>query len=245
MQERETLLAYSIKYQGNQDAITQAILRHEPIRHVICHESYLTRLDPDFPPELLNLKNPPWVLFYRGDLRILHKPKLSVVGSRKASGYSIRMTRELVRETSKRYVIVSGLAKGIDAVAHETAMETGKTIAVLGCGIDGTYPKENLDLYQRVQAKGLILSEYPPGIAPIKHHFPFRNRIIAALGSFLVVTHGGMKSGTMITVNHALALGKEVICLPQPLDDESARGCNELISQGAQILTCIEDFAKL
>lgn len=244
MDQRSTLIAYACAYAGNADRITRAILKKEPVVFVP-EPPCITRIDPEYPACLRALKDPPWVLFYRGDPGLLTLPKLAVVGSRLPNPYSAKMTERLVQEAAKRYVIVSGLAKGIDAIAHRSAIKIGRTIAVLGSGIDTVYPKENAELYRILARDQLILSEYPPGTMPLRPHFPARNRIIAALGSSLVVMQAGLKSGSMITVNHALALGKEVICLPHPLGDPLTQGSNELIRQGADILTSEADFAKL
>jgi DNA processing protein len=156
------------------------------------------------------------------------------------------MTRRIVSECPDLYVIVSGLAKGIDATAHQEALDRQRpTIAVIGCGIDRIYPKENERLYGDVAAQGLILSEYPGDTPPRRHHFPFRNRLIAALGCKCVVTSATLKSGTMLTVNEAISLGKEVLCLPYPMGVPCGEGCNLLISQGATILTNATDFAMI
>ena len=144
------------------------------------------------------------------------------------------MTARLCRANQDK-IVVSGLAKGADAQAHRCALQTG-TIGVLGCGLDVIYPKENEKLIKEMKLNHLVLSEYPEGVKPMKHHFPWRNRIIAALSDHIVAVQAQMKSGTATTVMQAIELSKMVYCVPYPLDFEDGQGCNQLISQGAQIL---------
>ena len=136
------------------------------------------------------------------------------------------------------------MAKGIDAVAHYQAIKNGRSIGILGCGIDRVYPKENLMLFQLMKDHQLLLSEYPGLVAPHRHHFPFRNRLIAALGSCLIVTEAQIKSGTLLTVNEALELNREVYVVPYNLGNEES-GCNYLIKQGANIITEVNDLLKI
>ena len=142
------------------------------------------------------------------------------------------MTEQVVRMLDK-YTIVSGLAKGIDSIAHYNAK---KTIAVIGNGLNVYYPYENRQLYELLFDKQLVLSEYPLDVVPLKRHFPFRNRIIAALGQAVIVTQAKEKSGTMLTVNEAINLNRDVYCIPYSYDDESGIGCNLLIQQGANMI---------
>ena len=239
------LLAYSLKYEGDYTSIHKALINNEPYNPVKEEGFYFTICDEIYPDSLKVLKNPPFVLYYRGNIDLLKRESVSVIGSRNALPYAIKWTEKVVRELSKRNVIVSGLAKGIDGLAHRYAMENGSTIAVLGCGIDVIYPKCNRDLYDQIRIYGLILSEYPNKTEVRKHQFVMRNRIIAGLGDVLFVMQSNLKSGSMITVNVALDCGKEIICLPFNCDQIEGEGNNFLIQQGANILTNLEELTKL
>lgn len=198
--------------------------------------SYVTLGEPEYPQCLRNIYHPPFVLFYYGDIHLLsacgERGQLAVIGSRKNTEYGTKMTRIIVSEIAKEYIIVSGMALGIDAVAADAAIKAGgKTIAVLGCGVDVCYPMENYELYQILKKDYLVISEYPEGTQPTSEKFPLRNRIIAGLAKGVVVTEAGNISGTSITVTLALQSGKLVMCVPYPADVESA--CNRLIKEGA------------
>lgn len=243
---REHIISAAVKYQGNYDKIAVAIKNGE--RNVLkgWSGSAITILDNEYPLSLKQLRYPPFVLFYKGNPELLTHDAICIIGSRLPENYGIEMTRQIVQHCKSSYVIISGLAKGIDAIAHQEALYLKrKTIGIIGCGIDRMYPTENAQLYQDLADHGLILSEYPGFTPPRKHHFPFRNRLIAALSKKCVVTAATLKSGTMLTVNEALALGKEVICIPYPIGSMSGEGCNLLISQGASILTNPADFAMI
>ncbi|MDO4377672.1 MAG: DNA-processing protein DprA [Erysipelotrichia bacterium] len=229
---RNYLIQLAIKYRGDYFQIKKAIERKEVIRENIALQEAITILDDDYPPELLELKEPPFVLFYCGNKQLLQGDKISVVGSREITDYGKRMTEHVVGMLSK-YTIISGLAKGIDSIAHYNAK---KTIAVIGNGLNVYYPYENRQLYEMLFEKQLVLSEYPLDVTPLKRHFPFRNRIIAALGQAVIVTQAKEKSGTMLTVNEAINLNREVYCIPYSYDDESGIGCNLLIQQGANMI---------
>ena len=198
--------------------------------------------DDDYPIQLKELRFPPWILFYEGNISYLKYSCVSIVGSRTALTYGSEITQMIVKKFAKDYVFVSGLAKGIDAVVHGTAIEVGKTVGVLGCGLDVVYPKCNDYLYKEMRKNHLIITEYPRFVKPEKHFFPWRNRLIAALGKVLIVTQARIKSGTMLTVNEAINLSKEICCVPYPLGEIEGEGCNLLIQQGAQIITSIESY---
>ena len=243
---RELLIGAAIKYEGSYDKIALAIKNNEKTVLEGWSGSAITILDKEYPLSLKQLRYPPFVLFYKGNLELLNQSAISIIGSRLPENYAIEMTRQIVRNCSSSYVIISGLAKGIDAVAHKEALCLRRsTIGIIGCGINRIYPTENTELYHDLMNHGLILSEYPGYAPPRKHHFPFRNRLIAALGQKCIVTAATLKSGTMLTVNEALTLGKEVICIPYPIGSISGEGCNLLISQGASILTNTTDFAMI
>ena len=151
------------------------------------------------------------------------------------SVYGVMVSQQIVEKLKNDFTIVSGLAKGIDTIAHSGAV---KTIAVVGNGINVCYPKNNSELYKYMKEQQLIISEYPLDTPPEKYHFPFRNRLIAALGESLIVPQATLHSGAMITVNEALALGKEVYTVPYRLTDPEGSGCNYLLGQGAKMINC-------
>ena len=235
MDVRKILAQYSYKYEGDWNKICKAIINKESIENINIHEKYITIFDDEYPESLKKLRFPPWVLFYKGDISLLKKECISIVGSRNACNYGEDITRKIVN-SNKNKVIVSGLAKGIDAIAHDEAIKCTKTIAVIGCGLNHVYPLENIKLYKIIEKDHLIISEYPCFTKVKKYHFPFRNRIIAALSEKLFVTQARVKSGTMLTVNEALNLSKEVYVVPYPLFLKEGEGCNLLISEGANII---------
>ena len=203
----------------------------------------ITMLDEDYPVYLKSVYKPPIVLFYYGDIELLKNPSrnVAVVGSRQNSEYGAEITRGIVKDVAKNYNIVSGMALGIDSIAHEACLEVGgKTIAVLGSGIDSPYPKTNEELYQKIiKEGGLIISEYPGDLEPLPEFFPARNRIIAGLSQAVLITEAKNKSGTSITAHLALMLGKEVMCVPTTAGQDSL--CNALIRDGASLVECSRD----
>lgn len=209
--------------------------------------SYITIIDEEYSELLKEIFDPPWILYTRGDISLLQKPALSIVGSRKTSQYgrlvTQKITPELVREG---WVIVSGLALGIDAVSHDSTLKAkGKTIGVLGSGIDVIYPEHNRDIYQQIQSNGLIISEYPPGIVPHPSFFPRRNRIIAGLSYGTIVIEAAKKSGSLITAHCALEQGREVFAIPGSIFDHHSVGTNLLIQQhGAKLVTNTQDILQ-
>lgn len=244
MRLRDKLIYYSAKYDGDSSRIKKALNNNEDAYIINSNETIVVG-DALYPNELLALSDPPYVLYYLGDIRLLSANKMSVIGSRTAFEYPLRITKELIDHSPLDWVFVSGLAKGIDAQVHRCALLTHNTIAILGCGIDIIYPRENEELYHLIQTKGLILSEYPPKTAIRKHQFIARNRIIAGLGASLVVMQAATKSGTMSTVEFALNLGKEVFVCPFHIDEVYGSGCNLLLEQGASLLTSDYSLFKL
>ncbi len=236
MELRERLAAYAWLSGGDWQKTARLIRdRAETVLNVT--EPYITILDDAYPAELKELRYPPWVLFYRGDPRLLGMKGIAVIGSRDADEYGIALTEHIVTTIGKERVFVSGLAKGIDAAVHRTAIRTGAhTIGVVGHGLDTVYPPGNRDLYGLMRNDQLIISEYPGYTGVRKYHFPWRNRIIAALGAQLIVVQAALKSGTMITVNEALGLSRDVYCVPYRFGEDRGKGCDLLIGQGAQIL---------
>lgn len=207
---------------------------------------YVTIMDEEYPTSLKNIFRPPFVLFYYGDITLLNdaSKRVAVVGSRENSEYGATICDSVIKEISSRYIIVSGLADGIDSLAHKAAIESGnKTIAILGTGIDRCYPINNKDIYDEIKTNHLLLSEYPGRCQGSKDTFPRRNRIISGISSGVVVVEAKMKSGTMITATHALEQGKEIACFPALAIENS--GCNHLIKNGATLVENAEDIYLL
>jgi DNA processing protein len=235
--KRETLIAYSMKYAGDPHRIARAIREAEEIMLPTHFPQCVCLFDEHYPMIFRSLRHPPFVLYYYGDLTLLDQAGVAIVGSREATPDALSHTSRIARILASRYVIVSGMARGVDTAAHLAALEVGFTIAVLGSGIDFPYPAQNRDLYSSLKLNGLVISEYPGNTRPLKHHFPYRNRLIAAAVRGIVVTQATCKSGTMLSVKEALELGREVYCLPYPYNSKEGAGCNLLIQQGATILT--------
>lgn len=197
--------------------------------------------EADFPEKLKMFPNDPYGLYTIGK-----KPddsfRIAIVGARKATGYGLAMAKRLGRLFAEYGIpVISGMARGIDSTAQKSVLENdGATIAVLGSGINVCYPGSLRGLYDTIRQKGSVLSEYPPGTKPMPYYFPIRNRIIAALSDLVIVLEAGEKSGSLITAQLALDYGKDVYALPGRIDDPLSAGCNELIRQGAQILTSEE-----
>lgn len=198
-------------------------------------QQYITCLDPRYPPQLLDLTYPPILLFYRGDISLLTCKMLSVVGGRRSSVLAKKTVFQLLRPViADGYVIVSGCAKGIDTYSHCAAIrEGGRTIAVVGTGLRKFYPRENEQLQMKIAEEHLLLSEYPPEAGPRRHRFPMRNRIIAALSRGTCVVEARKKSGSLITAQQALDLGKAVFAVPGNILTEHSEGCHHLIQDGA------------
>lgn len=196
----------------------------------------LFRNTPDYPSLLQSIYDPPPVLYYKGELSYLHTPALAIVGSRAATSYGKRIAHDFARDLARQgMTIVSGMAHGIDGQAHKGALESGKTIGVLGCGLDVVYPKKHAGLYDDVVASGLLLSEYLPGIRPDGFRFPARNRIIAGLSIATVVVEATTKSGSLITARLALDQGREIFAVPGRVDSPKSAGCHQLIQDGAHL----------
>ena len=203
--------------------------------------------DDDYPPALLDLSHPPRELFALGRLTTLTPPIVAIVGTRDATDYGIRVTRELAGALARAGAcVVSGLARGIDAAAHRaTLAESGKTIAVLGTGVDIPYPVGHRELHANIARKGLLLSEFPPGSRASKGSFPRRNRILAALASVTIVVEAPASSGALLTAGHALELGRVVAAVPGPIDAAQSAGTNELLRDGAVVIACVDDALAL
>ena len=242
---RERLLYYAIRYSGDYNKIRKAIDCNEKYTKIIYDGNYLCICDKEYPNILKELKNPPYVLFYEGDLSLLYKDAVSVVGSRDITRLGKSYIELLMKYINKEYVIISGMAKGVDGFTHNLALTSHNTIGVIGCGLDIAYPAENNELYKRMKKDQLLISEYPKGVKPYAWHFPMRNRIIAALGKCLVVIEAKKRSGTLLTVNEALELDREVFCFPYPFIENEVSGCNLLIESGASVIVDISTMKEL
>ena len=237
MEQREILAYYACRYNGDWNRIAMAEICHEEPLITDIPTPYITICDTAYPVMLKQLRYPPFVLFYEGDITLIQKNCVTVIGSRKITPYGYQVTEHICRELSRKYVLVSGLAKGVDGIVHACAIKNGgRTIGVIGSGLSVHYPYVNEPLYKTMRRDHLILSECPYKTGVRKQHFPWRNRILAALSGKIIVTQAALKSGTMLTVNEALELNREVWCVPHPFDDETGKGCGLLIQQGANLL---------
>ncbi len=193
--------------------------------------------DSRYPKSLLHLYDPPAVLYAKGKIELLNNnKKIAIIGSRKATDYTAKSIEQILPPLIKEdYVIVSGLAKGADTMAHQiTILQKGKTIAVLGSGFNHIYPKENGKLLEKMSSQQLVITEYPPYMSPKKWNFPKRNRIISGLSEGVVITEAEVKSGTVSTMEHALEHGKEIFAIPGPIFSPLSLGPNQLILEGAR-----------
>ena len=199
-------------------------------------------MDPEYPEELLWMHNPPVLLFYSGNIDLLKHPKIAVVGSRSCSRTGIQSVEKIINELNNELIVVSGLAKGIDAAAHYAAIRNGgKTIGVIGTGLDVFYPRSNKQLQKYMSGSHLVLIEYGPGQGHQKHHFPERNRIIAGLSRAVIVAEARMKSGSLITCERAMEEGRDVFAIPGSILDGRSDGCHHLIQEGAKLVTSGKD----
>ncbi len=203
--------------------------------------------DKSYPEALKATDDPPPVLYLRGDFKYPHDNRtIAIVGSRRATEYGRSMAGELAYELAARGItIVSGMARGVDTCAHRGALEAnGRTIAVLGCGVDIPYPPENRKIIGEAIKSGAVVSEFPAGMKPLSGNFPARNRIISGLSMGVVVIEAGERSGALITVDFALEQGREVFAVPGNAKSRESKGTNGLIKQGAKTVTCVEDILE-
>lgn len=216
----------------------------EKLAEIKQSHQFFTIEDEIYPAVLKEIPQPPLVLFFKGDLTLLKRKKLAMVGARDASKYGFEVVKTLTADLVKhRFVMVSGLAKGIDHYCHQlTINHFGKTIGVIGTGLDICYPKESGNLQIEMARHHLLLSEYPNGTPPHKFHFPMRNRIIAGIACGVIVIEAKKRSGSLITAQQALEFGKEVFAVPGNILDGRSVGCHQLIQDGA---VCLEKMQNI
>lgn len=201
--------------------------------------------DEEYPKELLGIKGSPILLYALGDLSLLtDKLKIAVVGTRRPTGYGHEITKKLTEElVGAGFTIVSGMAMGIDGIAHKAALDNKRrTIAVLGCGVDICYPAINRKIYEEIRRRGLVLSEFPPGQRTSRGVFPARNRIIAGLSMGVLITEGAHDSGSLITARYAGEFGRDVFAVPGPITSEMSQATLFLLKQGAKPVSGVEDI---
>jgi len=205
----------------------------------------LTLHDPRYPPRLAEVAGAPPVLFVRGDAALLIEPQLAIVGSRNPTAGGVKTTTAFASHLAGLgLVITSGMASGIDSAAHLGALDSGRTIAVLGTGPDRVYPAANRDLARRIAAEGALVSEFPPGVGPQPSHFPRRNLTISGLSLGTLVTEAAPRSGSLITARYAAEQGREVFAIPGSIHNPLARGCHGLIREGAKLIDSADQLLE-
>lgn len=206
----------------------------------------VTQADAAYPQSFRALPDPPFVLYAMGDVQLMSEPAIGIVGTRTPTDYGRRVASKLAYDLARAgYGIASGMARGIDAAAQMAALDAGgATVGVLGHGIDRIYPPENERLFHRVRERGLLISEMAPGEEPMAGNFPRRNRLIAALSAGVLVVEMGEKSGARHTVEYALELGKEVFAVPGQIGSEMSAGTNQLLKEGARLVTSAQDILE-
>ena len=247
---KEELLADGIKEKCAND-ITNIIYRKNLDKYLkYMNENnidIITIRDKEYPDKLKVIYDSPIVLYVKGNKNILNDKAMAIVGCRLCTKYGESISKKLAYNLSYNNInVISGLAKGIDSFAHKGCLTgNAKTIAVVGCGLDRVYPEENIELFnQIIKSNGAIVSEYIIGTKPLAKNFPRRNRIISGLSNGVIVVEAREKSGTLITVDFALEQGKTIYAVPGNIDNKNAYGTNDLIKQGAKIVTSIQDILE-
>ncbi|HKL73193.1 MAG TPA: DNA-processing protein DprA [Candidatus Onthovivens sp.] len=253
---KDVIFYFCCKYVGNWDKVYKAFKDKEEFKEEFFAEykekydfnSFISMADDEYPVSLKEATRPPFGLFFKGDISLLKTPlknMISVIGSRKCTPYGENTTKDIISKLDEERVIISGLAKGIDVVAHTAALDSGlATIAVLGSGINNCYPRAHQPVYNKILANGgLILSEYPGDTEPLPEYFIHRNRIVASLCTFLLVSESYGKTGTYSTVCFALGSGKDVGCVPYEANLNS--NCNKMIKEGAYLIESASDIINV
>lgn len=201
--------------------------------------------DPQYPPLLREIPSPPPVLYVKGNIDVLHKLCVAIVGTRLPTLYGVEMAGKFSSGLARlKCAIVSGLARGIDTIVHKAALETGFTIAVLGSGLCALYPKENKALAEKISEKGAVVSEFPLNAPPLKENFPRRNRIISGLSRGVVIIEAPLRSGSLITARYATEHNRELFALPGKVNSPMSKGAHWLIKQGARLIDSLEDIVQ-
>jgi DNA processing protein len=236
-------------------AVMQQRSQIDPIQlfkeHAQKNPHFWTPADQDYPRLLLEIPSPPPVLYYRGQVNFQENqgitPLVGIVGTRYPTEHGLRWTGKISTALAQHgFTVVSGMAAGIDGIAHQKCLQAGgRTLAVMGTGVDLVYPNEHRQLYQEIQQQGLILSEYPAGTPGDRRHFPARNRIIAGLCRAILVMEAPEKSGALITARYANEFGRDVYTLPNSPDIVQARGCLKLIHHGAEVIVNLEELLEM
>jgi DNA processing protein len=205
----------------------------------------VTYISRDYPKCLFEISDPPPFLYVKGELRSCEL-SIAIVGSRRATSYGLMTTGKLAEAlVSHGVCVVSGMARGVDTAAHKGALQAGgRSIGVLGCGVDNVYPPENSALFEEMAGTGCLVSEFPLGTLPLAENFPRRNRIISGLSRGVLVVEAAEKSGSLITAQYALEHGRDVYAVPGNISFATSRGCNRLIKQGAKLVDCVEDILE-
>lgn len=204
----------------------------------------VTRADEGYPEALTHIHDPPLALYVKGSLLPQDRHAIAVVGSRRCTHYGLQVADRLSFQLAKQgYTVISGLARGIDAAAHQGALKgKGRTLAVLGCGIDQVYPAEHRELAEAVRESGAVISEFPVGFKPSRNSFPQRNRIVSGMSQGVLVVEAALGSGALLTVDEATDQGKLIFAVPGRIDNPSAGGCNFLIKNGAKLVQDVDDI---
>jgi DNA processing protein len=236
-------------------AVAQAVVKKEAFKRAekelaavraIPNCSLINWSDAEYPQSLLQIYDPPVLLYVRGDAQILNRPSISIVGTRRPTLYGTQMAERIGRDLAARgLAVVSGMARGIDAIGHQGALAAnGLVIGVLGTGIDVCYPKENKKLFEKALERGAIISEFPTRTHPAPENFPVRNRIVAGMPLGVVIVEGAEFSGSLITARLAMEFGREVFGVPGNVTQPVSFAPNQLIKQGAKLVTCAADVIE-
>lgn len=233
---RERLLQ-ARRHNPDQPARLQEACSRQGIR--LCQIS-----DQEYPELLKEIYSPPLVLFYRGTLQN-HIPRIAMVGARRVTAYGRTVADKLAQALAEAgFAVVSGAARGVDAISHQGALLQGRTEAVLGCGVDVAYPPENRKLLEEIAESGAVISEYGPGCMPVAGNFPARNRIISGMSLGTVVVEAAERSGSLITAQQAMEEGRDVFAVPGSIFSASSKGCHRLIQQGAKLVVNSQDVLE-
>lgn len=209
------------------------------------HTRFITQLDQEYPEMLREIYDSPIGLYWKGEY-VVDRPCIAIVGTRRATLYGRSVAKRFASELSRMgFCIVSGMARGTDTAAHEGALEVGgKTVAVMGCGLDIIYPPENLDLYKQIAEAGAVVSEFPFGRRADRQTFPMRNRVVAGMSEAVIVIESDAAGGSMITARFAGEQGRALFAVPGRIDQASSRGCHQLLRDGATLVTSVDDILE-